>query len=343
MHYRRLGPTGLFVSELCLGTMTFGGRGFWTSIGQLGPSEAQALVGTALDAGVNLIDTADVYSEGESERLLGGALAALNRPRHEILIATKCRGRSGPGINDVGLSRNHILDSINGSLKRLKLEHVDLYQIHGFDPETPLEETIRALDEVVRSGKTRYVGFCNLSAWQAMKAAAIAEAEGLHGFISAQIYYSIGGRDVEREIVPWAQDRGVAILPWSPLAGGLFSGKYDLESPGPQGARRTTFDFPPVDKIRAKGILKVLKEVATSLGAPVSRVALAWLLTRPFVTSVIMGAKTKEQLTDNLMATDLVLSPEQVARLDNASSMPSEYPGWMLSRQAADRIPPTAR
>jgi aryl-alcohol dehydrogenase-like predicted oxidoreductase len=332
MHYRRFGRTGLFVSELCFGAMTFGGRGTWTAIGQLGAAEAQTL-----------IDTADVYSEGESERLVGVALAALKRPRHELLIATKCRGKSGPGPNDVGLSRNHILDSINGSLHRLKLDHVDLYQIHGFDPETPLEETVRALDDVVKSGKARYVGFCNLSAWQAMKALAFAEAHGLQRFVSAQVYYSIGGRDIEREMVPLTQDQGLAILPWSPLAGGLFSGKFDLEHPGPQGARRTTFDFPPVDKDRGKGILSALREVAQAAGVPVSRVALAWLLTRPFVTSVIMGARSKEQLSDNLLATDLVLSPEQTAKLDAASALPAEYPGWMLNRQAEDRAPQAVR
>lgn len=343
MHYRRFGRTGLFVSELCFGAMTFGGRGFWTAIGQLGASEAQTLLGTALDAGVNLIDTADVYSEGESERLVGEALAALKRPRHEILVATKCRGKVGPGPNDMGLSRGHILRSIDGSLKRLKLDFVDLYQIHGFDPETPLEETVRALDDVVKSGKARYVGFCNLTAWQAMKALAFAEANGLNRFISAQIYYSIGGRDIERELAPLCQDQGLAILPWSPLAGGLFSGKYDLENPGPEGARRTTFDFPPVDKVRAKEILKVLREVAQVANAPVSRVALAWMLTKPFVTSIIMGAKTKEQLTDNLLATDLVLLPEQTAQLDAVSALPAEYPGWMLSRQSGERVPKTAR
>jgi aryl-alcohol dehydrogenase-like predicted oxidoreductase len=343
MHYRRFGHTGLFVSELCFGAMTFGGRGFWTAIGQLSAAEAQTLIGTALDGGVNLIDTADVYSEGESERLVGQALAALNRPRHEILVATKCRGKMGPGPNDMGLTRHHILHSIDESLKRLKLDFVDLYQIHGLDPETPMEETVKAMDEVVKSGKARYAGFCNLSAWQAMKAIAFATANGYHRFVSAQVYYSIAGRDIEREIVPLAQDQGLAILPWSPLAGGLLSGKFDLESPGPAGARRTTFDFPPVDKTRAIGILKVMREVAQECGATVPRVALAWLLTRPFVTSIILGAKTPEQLKDNLAATDLVLSPEQIVKLDAASALPSEYPGWMLARQSQERVPKTAR
>src|SRR5262249_50926797 len=242
--------TGVYVSELCLGAMTFGGKGFWEVVGKQGSKEVEALIATALDAGVNFIDTADVYSEGESEKLLGAALASLARPREQIVVATKVRGRMGPGPNEVGLSRAHILASIDASLKRLQLDHVDLYQIHGVDPATPIEETVRALDAVVRSGKARYVGFSNLPAWYAMKAIAFAEANGRARFQSAQVYYSIAGRDIEREIVPCAEDQRVAILPWSPLAGGLLSGKFDPEKPGPEGARRTSFDFPPVDRDR---------------------------------------------------------------------------------------------
>src|SRR5579863_9369863 len=248
MRHNPLGRTGLFVSELCLGAMTFGGKGFWEAIGKLGGGEVESLVGTALDAGVNFIDTADVYSEGESERLVGGALKALERPREQVVVATKVRGRVGPGVNQVGLSRGHIFASIDASLRRLGLDHVDLYQIHGFDPATPIEETVRALDDVVRSGKARYVGFSNLPAWLAMKAIGYAEAHGLSRFQSAQVYYSIAGRDIEREIVPMAQSEGVAILPWSPLAGGLLSGKFDPDTKGPEGARRTQFAFPPVDR-----------------------------------------------------------------------------------------------
>ena len=340
MRYRLLGRTGLYVSELCLGTMTFGGKGFWEAIGKLTAAEAETLVGVALDAGVNIIDTADAYSEGESERLLGAALASLNRPREQVIVATKARLRTGPGQNQVGLSRSHLLASIDASLRRLKLDFVDLYQIHGMDSDTPIEDTVRTLDDIVRSGKARYAGYCNLPAWLAMKALAHADAHGLARFVSAQMYYSISGRDIEREVAPLAADQGLAILPWSPLAGGLLSGKFDLEHPGPAGARRTTIDFPPVDRARTAAVLKTLRAVAGAMGVSVARVALAWLLTRPFVTSVIIGAKTTEQLKDNLAASDLRLSPEHVAQLDAASALPPEYPGWMLARQNQDRRPP---
>jgi aryl-alcohol dehydrogenase-like predicted oxidoreductase len=336
MRYNLLGKTGLYVSELCLGTMTFGGKGFWEAIGKLGTQEVESIVGASLDAGVNFLDTADVYSEGESEKLLGAALKSLGRPRDQVVVATKVRGRSGKGVNQVGLSRGHILASIDQSLGRLGLDYVDLYQIHGVDPVTPIEETVRALDDVVRSGKARYVGFSNLPAWLAMKALAFAEANGLARFQSAQMYYSIAGRDIEREIVPLAQSEGVAILPWSPLAGGLLSGKFDPDKPNPEGARRTAFDFPPVDRGRLPQVLRALRGVAEQNGVSVARVALAWQLTRPFVTSVIIGAKTKEQLLDNLAATQVVLAPEQVAALDTASALPPEYPGWMVDFQNRD-------
>jgi aryl-alcohol dehydrogenase-like predicted oxidoreductase len=319
--------------------MTFGGKGFWEVIGKLSVSEAETLIGAALDAGVNFIDTADVYAEGESERHVGAALASLNRPRDQIIVATKVRGRTGPGVNQIGLSRGHIMSSVDASLQRLKLDSIDLYQIHGADLDTPIEETMRALDDVVRSGKARYIGYCNLTAWQAMKANAYADAHNLSRFVSAQMYYSIAGRDIEREVAPLAQDQGLAILPWSPLAGGLLSGKFDLEKPGPEGARRTTFDFPPVDRERAKTVLKAMRAVSEAMGISVARVALAWLLTRPFVTSVIIGAKTPEQLADNLAAGDVQLSPEHVARLDAASALPPEYPGWMVAWQDRDRRP----
>jgi aryl-alcohol dehydrogenase-like predicted oxidoreductase len=336
MRYNLLGRTGLYVSELCLGSMTFGGKSFWEVIGKLGAAEVEGIIGTSLDAGVNFIDTADVYSEGESEKLVGGALKALGRPREQIVVATKVRGRTGSGVNQVGLSRGHILDGIDASLKRLGLEHVDLYQIHGFDPSTPIEETVRALDQVVRSGKARYVGFSNLPAWLAMKAIGYAEANGLARFESAQMYYSIAGRDIEREIVPMAQSEGISILPWSPLAGGLLSGKFDPEAKGPEGARRTQFDFPPVDRGRLPVVLSALRSVSEATGSSVARIALAWQLTRPFVTSVIIGAKNREQLVDNLAATEVKLSADHVKKLDEASALPREYPGWMLEFQNRD-------
>jgi aryl-alcohol dehydrogenase-like predicted oxidoreductase len=341
MKYRLLGDTGVWVSELCLGAMTFGGKGFWEAIGSLGARDVETMIGASLDAGVNFIDTADVYSEGESEKLVGAALAALARPRDEVVVATKVRGRTGPGANQIGLSRAHIMASIDASLRRLQLDYVDLYQIHGVDSDTPIEETVRALDDVVRAGKVRYVGFSNLPAWLAMRAIGFAGANGLARFVSAQLYYSIAGRDIERELVPLAEDQHLAILPWSPLAGGLLSGKFEPGKPGPAGARRTGFDFPPVDQGRLPGVLAVLGTVAATHGVSVAQVALAWLLTRPFVTSVIIGAKTMEQLKDDLAADDLALGPDEVATLDEASALPPEYPGWMVALQHRDRRPPT--
>lgn len=334
MRYKLLGKTGVYVSELCLGAMTFGGTGgMWQAIGRLDQKESQALIERALEAGVNFIDTADVYSEGDSERLVGAALKSLNRPREQIVVATKVRGRVGPGINQVGLSRAHILASIDHSLQRLGLDHVDLYQIHGFDPVTPIEETLRALDDVVRSGKARYLGFSNLPAWLASKAITFAEQNGLSRFQSAQVYYSIAGRDIEREIVPLCQAEGLAILPWSPLAGGLLSGKFEPDKKGPADARRASFDFPPVNPERLPRVLDALRSVAAETGTSVARVALAWQLTKPFVTSIILGAKKLEQLADNLAAAELQLTSEQLALLDRASALPPEYPGWMVEFQ----------
>lgn len=334
MRYNLLGDTGLYVSELCLGAMTFGGgSGIWQAIGRLQHEESLALVGAALDAGVNFIDTADVYSEGDSERLVGQALKVLNRPREQVVVATKVRGRVGPGVNQLGLSRAHVFASIDASLQRLGLDYVDLYQIHGLDPVTPIEETLRALDDLVRVGKVRYLGFSNLPAWVASHAITFAEQNSLARFQSAQVHYSLAGRDIEREIVPLCQARRVAILPWSPLAGGLLSGKFDPDKKGPADARRATFDFPPVNMERLPRVLTALRKVAGETGTSVARVALAWQLTKPFVTSIIIGAKKPEQLSDNLAATELALSPEQVQLLDEASVLPPEYPGWMVDFQ----------
>lgn len=336
MRYKLLGNTGLYVSELCLGAMTFGGTGgMWQAIGKLNEQESTALVKKAFDAGVNFFDTADVYSEGESERQVGAALKALGRPREQYVVATKVRGRIGPGINQVGLSRARILAGIDQSLQRLGLDHVDLFQTHGFDPVTPLEEIVRALDDVVRSGKARYVGFSNLPAWYASRAITFAEQNGLTRFQSAQVYYSIAGRDIEREIAPMCQALGLAILPWSPLAGGLLSGKFDPDKKGPADARRANFDFPPVNMERLPRVLTALKQVAEQTSTSVARVALAWQLTKPFITSIIIGAKRLDQLEDNLAATELNLSAEQVATLDEASKLPPEYPGWMVEFQNA--------
>jgi aryl-alcohol dehydrogenase-like predicted oxidoreductase len=337
MKHHKLGQSGLIVSEICLGAMTFGGKGFWTVIGQQGEELVEKIVGASLDAGVNFIDTANVYSEGESEVLLGKALRALNRPRDSYVVATKVRGRMGPGPNQVGLSRGHILSSIDDSLRRLQLSHVDLLQIHGVDPHTPIEETLDALDDVVRSGKARYLGFSNLPAWLAMKAIGLQAAHGWARFVSAQMYYTIAGRDIEREIVPLALDQGVGILPWSPLAGGLLSGKFDFSEGGkPEGARRTTFDFPPVQLDRARSCVDAMRVIGQKHGVSVARVALAWLLHQPHVTSVIIGAKTEEQLRDNLAATTLTLDADDLQTLDQVSALPPEYPGWMIGFQNRD-------
>jgi aryl-alcohol dehydrogenase-like predicted oxidoreductase len=340
MRYRPLGRTGQFVSEICLGTMTFhGGSDFWRNIGTLDQSAATALVARALEAGVNFIDTADVYSEGGSEMLLGQALIDLKVARENVIVATKVRGRTGPGPNSVGLSRGHIMDQIAGSLKRLKLDYVDLYQIHGFDPVTPLEETLRALDDCVSRGLVRTLGCSNLAAWQIMKAQGIAERRGFARFETVQAYYTIAGRDLEREILPLVEDQGMGVMVWSPLAGGFLSGKFTREGTKSNDARRAVFDFPPVDKERGYDILDAMRPIAEAHGVSVARVALAWLLSRKGVMSVIVGAKTVEQLDDNLAAGDLKLTAEELATLDQASALRPEYPGWMLERQAGQRLP----
>jgi len=337
MRHVRFGRTGLVVSELCFGTMTFGGDGFWTAIGRQSQTEADALVRVAFEAGINFFDTADVYSNGLAERMLGQALRNLELPRDQVIVATKVFGRLGAGPNDHGLSRHHILNSVDASLKRLGIDYIDLYQIHGSDPATPLEETMDALDTCVRAGKVRYLGFCNLPAWQAMKANALAERRGGARFDSAQVYYSIAGRDIERELVPFCRSEGLAVLPWSPLAGGLLSGKFDREGHGPDGARRKTFDFPPVDHVRAFDCVDALRPMAEARGCSVARLALAWALRQPGVTAPIIGAKTQAQLLDNLAAVEVCFEPHELDALDRVSALPAEYPGWMLARQGAER------
>lgn len=336
MQYKQLGRTGLLVSELCFGTMTFAGRGFWKVVGQQPQDVANNLVSQALEAGVNFFDTANVYSEGESERMLGRALGSR---RHEVVVATKVRGRMGPGANEVGLSRGHIMQAVEESLKRLDTDYIDLYQIHGYDPVTPLEETLRAMDDLVRSGKVRYIGCSNLAAWQLTKALWISGKDNLHRFETLQAYYTIAGRDLEREIVPLLQDQQLGLLVWSPLAGGLLSGKFYREGEGPADARRASFDFPPVDKERAFNVIDVMREIADAHEVSVAQIALSWLLHQEVVTSVIIGAKNAEQLTDNLHAPQVKLSDEELARLAEVSSLPPEYPGWMLARQREGRFP----
>jgi len=338
MQYRKFGRTGLFVSELCLGTMTFGGAsGIWGQIGNLQQSEAESLVGRALDAGINFIDTADVYSEGLSETITGQALKNLKVPRENVVVATKVFGETGKTANAAGASRYHIMDGVKASLRRLQLDHIDLYQIHGFDPVTPIEETVRALDNLVQQGHVRYVGVSNWAAWQIMKALGIAERQGLARFESLQAYYTIAGRDLERELAPMLQSESLGLMVWSPLAGGLLSGKYGRGTEAEKGSRRTSFDFPPVNVERAYDCIDVMRQLAEARKVSVAQIALAWLLHQPVVTSVIVGAKRVAQLDDNIAATAIRLSADELAELGKVSALPSEYPGWMLERQGGAR------
>ena len=341
MRNHPLGRTGLFVSELCLGTMTFGGgEGIWDKIGQVQQADAERLVGQALDAGVNFIDTADMYAGGRSEQITGQALKNLKVARDSVVLATKVFSEMGPGPNARGASRSHIIDGVHASLKRLQVEHIDLYQIHGFDPATPIEETVRALDHLVQHGDVRYVGVSNWAAWQIVKALGISERLNLARFESLQAYYTLAGRDLERELVPMLKSEGVGLMVWSPLAGGLLSGKYRRDQPGqpdPQDSRRTTFDFPPVNRTRAEACIDAMRPIAHTHGVSVAQIALAWLLHQPQVTSVIVGAKRPDQLADNLAATNVGLSPEELRQLDEVSRLPAEYPGWMFDRQGEYR------
>jgi len=337
MRYNKLGRTGLFVSELCLGTMTFGGGGMWSQIGALQQDDAERLVGKALDAGMNFIDTADVYAEGLSEQITGQALRNLKIAREDVVVATKAFGPTGAGPNTRGNSRAHLIDACKASLKRLQLDHIDLYQIHGFDPATPIEETMRALDILVQHGHVRYVGVSNWAAWQIIKANGIAEREGLARFETLQAYYTLAGRDLEREIVPMLRSETVGLMVWSPLAGGLLSGKYGRNQDGEADSRRAAFDFPPVDRERAYTCIDAMRRMAEQRSVSVAQIALAWLLHQRVVTSVIVGAKRVGQLEDNIGATDVELTGPELDTLDQASALPKEYPGWMFERQGEYR------
>jgi aryl-alcohol dehydrogenase-like predicted oxidoreductase len=338
MRTNRLGNTGLVVSELALGTMTFGQtEGRFAPIAGLGQSEADALVRAAIDAGINFIDTADVYSEGKSEEITGQALRNLGLRRDEVVIATKVLGAMGPGQNSRGASRYHIMDAVEASLKRLQLDHVDLYQIHGIDPVTPIEETVRALDNLVQRGLVRYVGVSNWPAWQITKALGIAERWGLARFESLQAYYTIAGRDLERELAPMMDSEKLGLMVWSPLAGGLLSGKYSREDETSGEGRRANFDFPPVDRDRAYGVIDAMRPIAEAKGVSIAQIAIAWLLHQRVVTSVIIGAKREDQLRDNIAATAISLDEDELRTLDEASKLPPEYPGWMFAVQGAYR------
>jgi len=339
MQYKTLGNTGLLVSKICLGTMTFSdGEGIWKAIGDTQQAGADELIRLSIEAGVNFLDTADVYSDGHSESTLGQSLKNLNITRKDVVIATKAFGRVGPGRNDVGASRGHIMDAVDASLRRLQTDYIDLYQIHGTDTVTPVEETLRALDTLVSQGKVRYIGISNWQAWNIMKALGISQLKNLASFDTLQAYYSIAGRDLEREIVPLLEDQKLGLLVWSPLAGGLLSGKYTRENQKPEDSRRSTFDFPIVDKERTWKILDVLIPIAKAHNVSAATVSLAYVLAKSFVSSVIIGAKRPDQLAENLAAVNLVLTEDELKQLDEVSALPPEYPGWMIPFQNRNRL-----
>jgi len=346
MRYNRLGNSGLIVSELCLGAMTFGTRASrFGLVHGLDQDAATALVKQAFDAGVNFIDTANVYTEGQSEEFVGGALKALGLPRSQAIVATKATGGMGPGKMESGFSKKHLLDQIDASLGRLSLDYVDLYQIHAWDPHTPMEEALRALEDIVRSGRARYIGVSNWAGWQIAKALGIQERRGWDKFTSLQAYYTVAGRDLERELAPLLKSEGVGLMVWSPLAGGLLSGKYQLNAEGEvEGeGRRAAFDFPVVDKPRAMALVEAMRPIAEAKQVSVAGIALAWLLHQEVVSTVIVGAKRAEQLSENLAATDIELSADELAQLADLSALPREYPGWMFDMQGgyyADKVSP---
>jgi aryl-alcohol dehydrogenase-like predicted oxidoreductase len=339
VEYRVLGRSGLRVSVLTMGTMTFGGEGAFASVGSTDVDEARRQIDRCLDAGVNLIDTADVYSGGRSEEIVG---AVLRGRRDEVLLATKVRMPMGPGPNDAGLSRHHVISGCEASLRRLGTDHIDLYQVHEWDGQTPLEETLAALDQLVRAGKVRYVGASNYAGWQLMKALGTADRLGLPRFVSQQIYYSLQAREAEYELVPAAVDQGLGILVWSPLAGGLLSGKYRRDAQPAAGSRQLSdWNEPPVyDRDRLYDIVDVLVEIGTARGVSAAQVALAYLLGRPAVSTLVIGARTSEQLEDNLAAADLTLTAEERGRLDQASAPTLLYPYWHQAKTARDRLSP---
>lgn len=341
MRYNHLGTSGLIVSELCLGAMTFGTSKTWrlSHVAGLDQDAASALVRQAFDTGVNFVDTADVYSDGMSEVATGEALRALGIARSEMVVATKGYARTGAGANGAGSSRKHLLDAIDASLGRLGMDHVDLYQLHGWDPQTPLEETLRALEDIVRSGRARYVGVSNWAAWQVAKALGLAAARGWERVASVQAHYTLASRDLEREIVPMLASEGVGLMVWSPLAGGLLSGKYSRAGDRVEGEGRVATAGVPArtDMDRLYRLIDLMRPMAESRGIGIASIAIAWLLQRDFVSTVIVGAKRPDQLAQNLAASDVVLAPEEIALLDAASALKPEYPGWMFESQLSRR------
>jgi aryl-alcohol dehydrogenase-like predicted oxidoreductase len=335
MKYNFLGNTGLAVSELCFGTMTFGGgTGIWQAIGRTQQKEVNELMKVVVDSGINFID---VYSYGDSEKILGQSIKDLNLNRHELVIATKVRGRMGPGQNNVGLSRYHIFQSVDESLQRLQMDHIDILYVHGVDPKTPVEEIMRSLNHIVLTGKVRYIAVCNWPAWMVMKATGIAEKHGWNKFVGMQYFYSLAGRDIEREILPLAADQNIAVMPWSPLAGGFLGGKYSRTADKAEGSRRDTFDFPPINKEKTYDVIDVITEISKQHGASVAEIALAWVRQQKGITSTIIGAKNIDQLNANIKSTTVELSADDLAKINEVSALPKEYPGWMVERQSADR------
>jgi aryl-alcohol dehydrogenase-like predicted oxidoreductase len=339
MEYRQLGRSGLRVSTITLGTMGFGGTGFAEVVGKIDVEGARRQIALARDAGVNLIDTADVYSSGLSEEILGKALGA---DRDEVLIATKVRMPMGGGPNDAGLSRHHVIRAAEASLRRLGTDHIDLYQVHEWDGQTPLEETLGALDSLVQSGKVRYIGASNYAAWHLMKALWTSDRNHLERFVSQQIYYSLQARDAENELVPVSIDQGLGILVWSPIAGGLLSGKYRRGVDAPAGSRHLgDWSEPPVhDEDKLYDTIETLVSIGDSRGVSAAQVALAYIIGKPAVTSVIVGARTEEQLADNLASAELSLTTDEVAQLDEVSAQPLMYPYWHHANTSSDRLSP---
>ncbi len=337
MRYNFLGQTGLLVSELCFGTMTFGNKeGYWQTIAGTEQAEVNQLMKTVIDSGINFIDTANVYSFGESEKLLGQSLKDVGINRNELVIATKVRGTMNQSPNSQGLSRYHIFNSVDESLQRLQMNHIDILYVHGVDYKTPVEEIMRTLNDIVHTGKVRYVAVCNWPAWMVMKAQGIADKNGWNKFIGLQYFYSLAGRDIEREIIPLAEDQNLAIMPWSPLAGGFLSGKYTRNDEGSEG-RRANFDFPPINKEKTFDIIDVITKIGKEYNATPAQTALAWVRQQPGITSTIIGAKNSNQLNDNIKSTEIALNTEHLEKIDAVSALQKEYPQWMVERQSGGR------
>lgn len=340
MKYNVLADTGVLVSELCLGAMTFGGKGYWEAIGRQTQDEVNELVKASVDAGINFIDTANVYSFGMSEQLLGESLKQTGVSRNNLFIATKVRGRMAEGINQLGLSRYHVMQSVEESLQRLQMDHIDLLYVHGVDFATSVEQIVHTLHDLVQRGKVRYVGVCNWPAWMVMKAIGIAKKHGWHSFVAMQYFYAAASRDAESELIPLAQDQNLGFMPWSPLAGGFLSGKFTREKSNTGGgSRRDTFDFPVIDKEKAYDIIDVLIRMGEGYGVSAAEVALAWVRQQKGITSTIIGAKTPDQLKSNIHSTTFQLTDSDLKELDEVSKPPKVYPGWMVERQMSDRYP----